>query len=56
MDGLLYGCGDAVIGINPATDSMDSMEALRLGLSGVALKDQRRRLDSPSSGPGLSGR
>ena len=23
LDGLLYGCGDAVIGINPATDSAD---------------------------------
>jgi ethanolamine ammonia-lyase large subunit len=28
VDGLLYGCGDAVIGINPATDSVASMEAL----------------------------
>jgi ethanolamine ammonia-lyase large subunit len=28
LDGLLYGCGDAVIGINPATDSVPSMEAL----------------------------
>lgn len=25
LDGLLYGCGDAVIGINPATDSMDNI-------------------------------
>jgi ethanolamine ammonia-lyase large subunit len=24
LDGLLYGCGDAVIGINPATDSVES--------------------------------
>lgn len=24
VDGLLYGCGDAVIGINPATDSVES--------------------------------
>ena len=22
LDGLLYGCGDAVIGINPATDNV----------------------------------
>ena len=22
IDGLMYGCGDAVIGINPATDSV----------------------------------
>jgi ethanolamine ammonia-lyase large subunit len=28
VDGLLYGCGDAVIGVNPATDSVSSMEAL----------------------------
>jgi len=25
LDGLLYGCGDAVIGINPATDSIDNI-------------------------------
>jgi ethanolamine ammonia-lyase large subunit len=25
VDGLLYGCGDAVIGINPATDSVDTV-------------------------------
>jgi len=36
LDGLLYGCGDAVIGINPATDSirnvcrlLDMLDALR---------------------------
>ena len=23
-DGLLHGCGDAMIGVNPATDSVDS--------------------------------
>ncbi|MBK9518490.1 MAG: ethanolamine ammonia-lyase subunit EutB [Anaeromyxobacter sp.] len=28
VDGLAYGCGDAVIGVNPATDSVASMEAL----------------------------
>ena len=28
LDGLLYGCGDAVIGINPATDSMASVVQL----------------------------
>jgi ethanolamine ammonia-lyase large subunit len=28
VDGLLYGCGDAVIGINPATDSVSSVAAL----------------------------
>ena len=25
LDGLLYGCGDAVIGINPATDSVEAV-------------------------------
>ena len=25
LDGLLYGCGDAVIGINPATDSLETV-------------------------------
>ncbi|MBA3470838.1 MAG: ethanolamine ammonia-lyase subunit EutB [Herpetosiphonaceae bacterium] len=28
LDGLLYGCGDAVIGINPATDSPQAMITL----------------------------
>ncbi len=28
LDGLLYGCGDAVIGINPATDSPAGLESL----------------------------
>ncbi|MDR2844720.1 MAG: ethanolamine ammonia-lyase subunit EutB [Puniceicoccales bacterium] len=28
LDGLLYGCGDAVIGINPATDSVPAMDTL----------------------------
>ena len=27
LDGLLYGCGDAVIGINPATDSPDTVDS-----------------------------
>jgi ethanolamine ammonia-lyase large subunit len=31
-DGLLYGCGDAVIGVNPATDSVDTVEAILRGL------------------------
>jgi ethanolamine ammonia-lyase large subunit len=30
LDGLLYGCGDAVIGINPATDSPQAMVDLLL--------------------------
>jgi ethanolamine ammonia-lyase large subunit len=28
LDGLLYGCGDAVIGVNPATDSVAGVEAI----------------------------
>jgi len=28
LDGLLYGCGDAVIGINPATDSVQAVTRL----------------------------
>jgi len=42
IDGLLYGCGDAVIGINPATDSVASAtKLLRL------LHDFRIRYDAP---------
>ena len=28
FDGLLYGCGDAVIGVNPATESVDMVSAI----------------------------
>jgi ethanolamine ammonia-lyase large subunit len=28
VDGLLFGCGDAVIGVNPATDSVDTVAAI----------------------------
>jgi ethanolamine ammonia-lyase large subunit len=28
LDGLLYGCGDACLGVNPATDSVAGVEAL----------------------------
>jgi ethanolamine ammonia-lyase large subunit len=28
FDGLLFGCGDAVIGVNPATDSVESVSAV----------------------------
>ena len=45
LDGLLYGCGDAVIGINPATDSMPVLaQLLRL------LDDLIRRFDDPDAG------
>ena len=32
VDGLLFGCGDAVIGVNPATESVDSVAAILHGL------------------------
>ncbi|MFM8269781.1 MAG: ethanolamine ammonia-lyase subunit EutB [Pseudomonadota bacterium] len=35
LDGLSYGCGDAVIGINPATDSLERMMELQILLSGI---------------------
>lgn len=42
IDGLLYGCGDAVIGINPATDSVaTATKLLRL------LDDFRLRYEAP---------
>ena len=33
LDGLMYGCGDAVIGINPATDSVDTVIRLQHSLA-----------------------
>jgi ethanolamine ammonia-lyase large subunit len=32
LDGLLYGCGDAVIGVNPATDSVETVSVILRGL------------------------
>src|ERR1700730_5342423 len=32
FEGLLYGCGDAVIGVNPATDSVETVSAILHGL------------------------
>lgn len=32
LDGLLYGCGDAVIGVNPATESVDTVAGILRGL------------------------
>jgi ethanolamine ammonia-lyase large subunit len=32
FDGLLYGCGDAVIGVNPATDSVETVSAILYAL------------------------
>ena len=45
LDGLLLGAGDAVIGINPATDSPDRTHALL-----CLLEDARLRLDIPTQG------
>ena len=42
IDGLLYGCGDAVIGINPASDSTDTAIQLL-----TILDDFRQRFDAP---------
>lgn len=42
LDGLMYGCGDAVIGINPATDSV-----ARAGALLTMIDDLRRRWDVP---------
>ena len=35
LDGLMYGCGDAVIGINPATDSIGQVTTLVEMLDGI---------------------
>src|SRR5579862_676151 len=33
FEGLLYGCGDAVIGVNPATDSVETVSAILTALT-----------------------
>ena len=33
FEGLLYGCGDAVIGVNPATDSVETVSAILIALN-----------------------
>src|SRR5579863_202706 len=33
FEGLLYGCGDAVIGVNPATDSVETVSAILQALA-----------------------
>ncbi len=43
LDGLLYGCGDAVVGINPATDSLPALIRLL-----EMLDDVRSRFDIPT--------
>jgi ethanolamine ammonia-lyase large subunit len=42
LDGLLYGCGDAVIGINPASDSVPGATRLLHALDGF-----RERFEAP---------
>src|SRR3984957_1970570 len=37
FDGLLYGCGDAVIGVNPATDSVAAVSAILFALDRLIL-------------------
>jgi ethanolamine ammonia-lyase large subunit len=32
VDGLLFGCGDAVLGVNPATESVETVSAILRGL------------------------
>lgn len=49
LDGLLMGCGDAVIGINPATDSLENIVAL-LHL----IDDLRTRFEIPTQSCVLS--
>ena len=45
LDGLLYGCGDAVVGINPATDSVETV--IRL-LNMLAEMIERYRIPTQS--------
>src|SRR6266478_3868153 len=33
FEGLLYGCGDAVIGVNPATDSVETVSSILMALN-----------------------
>jgi ethanolamine ammonia-lyase large subunit len=35
VEGLFYGCGDAVIGVNPATDSVESVASILRALDGL---------------------
>jgi ethanolamine ammonia-lyase large subunit len=35
FEGLLYGCGDAVIGVNPASDSVETVSSILLALAHI---------------------
>jgi ethanolamine ammonia-lyase large subunit len=43
LDGLLYGCGDAVVGVNPVSDNLSGL----IGLLNM-LDEVRRRFDIPT--------
>ena len=43
IDGLLMGCGDAVIGVNPATDSVENARTLL-----ILIDELRQRLEIPT--------
>jgi len=43
LDGLMYGCGDAMIGINPASDSLTAITTLL-----VMIDDFRQRYEVPT--------
>ncbi|WP_158934992.1 ethanolamine ammonia-lyase subunit EutB [Burkholderia sp. S171] len=43
LDGLMYGCGDAMIGINPASDSLNAITTLL-----VMIDDFRQRYEVPT--------
>jgi ethanolamine ammonia-lyase large subunit len=45
VDGLLYGCGDAVIGVNPASDDLAALAGLLHRLDDII-----RRFDIPTQG------
>ena len=49
LDGLMLGCGDAVIGVNPATDNVDTTRALL-----ELIDDLRQRLAIPTQSCVLS--
>ena len=43
FEGLLYGCGDAVIGVNPAADSVETVGAILHALDRLVTRAKRRR-------------
>ena len=57
FEGLLYGCGDAVIGVNPASDSVDAVLTILNGLARLvdASKFPRRHAVSRTSAHNLPG-